>query len=71
MVTKRLPTGRQAFRLLVTVTCKALRDDKRSLLSTIRALNLAWYRTGLPACACLPVGRVGRVTLTVRLLFSI
>ena len=36
-VTKPLPTGRQAFRLLVTVTCKELRDDKRSLLLTIRA----------------------------------
>jgi len=36
-VTKPLPTGRQAFRLLVKVTCKELRDDKRSLLLTIRA----------------------------------
>jgi len=36
-VTKPLPAGRQAFRLLVKVTCKELRDDKRSLLLTIRA----------------------------------
>jgi hypothetical protein len=36
-VTKPLPTGRQAFRLSVTVTCKELKDDKRSLLLTIRA----------------------------------
>ena len=48
-----LPTGRKArtkkillvfglwsrspFRLLVTVTCKELRDDKRNLLFTVRA----------------------------------
>jgi len=36
-VTKPLPTGRQAFRLPVTVTCKEFKDDNRSLLSTIRA----------------------------------
>ena len=41
---------------MVTVACKELRDDKRSLLLTIRALNLAWYRAGL-------------VTLTVSLYF--
>jgi hypothetical protein len=35
--TKPLPTGRQAFRLLVTVTCKQLRDGKHSLLLTIGA----------------------------------
>ncbi len=44
------PAGRQAFRLLATVTYKELRDDKRSLLLTIRALNLIWYRAGLPTC---------------------
>jgi len=46
-VTKRLPTGRQGFRLSVKITCKALRDDKRNLLLTIRALNLKWYGTGI------------------------
>jgi hypothetical protein len=48
-----LPTGRQAFRNSVTVTQKELKDDQRSLLLPIKA--------SLPA--------VGRVTLTVRLLF--
>src|SRR4030042_6479225 len=47
---------RSPFRLLVRVTCKELRDDKRNHLLTIRALNLIWYRAGL-------------VTLTVRLYF--
>jgi hypothetical protein len=49
MVTKPLPTGRQAFRLLVTVTCKELRDDKRTLLFTVRAslpLPLDFYCRG-------------------------
>jgi hypothetical protein len=36
-VTKPLPTGRQAFRLSVKVTCKELSDDKRNLLLAIRA----------------------------------
>jgi len=35
--TKPLPTGRQAFRLSVTVTFKRIKYDNRSLLKTIRA----------------------------------
>jgi hypothetical protein len=46
MVTKPLPTGRQAFRLSATVTYKELKDNNRSLLMMIRALYLP-YQTQL------------------------
>jgi hypothetical protein len=73
MVTKPLPTGRQAFRLPATVTYEELKDDNRSLLMTIRALHLS-YQTQLiletfsakvaqsPVLSCLLYG-TGRASL--------